>query len=111
MADFATAGAADAASFADGEIRKVVVEDKLFLACATGIGIKFLGVLARSQRAKRKRLSFAALKNRGAVRSRKQPDLRMNRTDVIEAATVQPLAMTHDQVANSFFLDVIKRIF
>ena len=50
VADFATARTADAAGFADGEIREVVVQDEFLLGLAAGVGIKFLRVFAGAER-------------------------------------------------------------
>ena len=43
MADFAPALATEAAGFADGEGRKVVVKKKAFAADATGVSVDLLG--------------------------------------------------------------------
>src|SRR6266850_1650869 len=111
MTNFATARAADAASFADGEIREVVVKDEFFLALTAGVGVEFLDVFARTQSAEGERLRFAALENGGAVRSREQADFGMDRANIIETTAIKPLIVVHDQIANGFFLDVIKGVF
>ena len=49
MADFAAAGSADAAGFADGEVREVIMQQELLFGLAAGVGIKFLGVFAGAQ--------------------------------------------------------------
>ena len=60
VADFAAARAADAAGFAHGEIREVVMEQELLGAFAAGVGIEFLGVVAGAERGERDGLGFAA---------------------------------------------------
>lgn len=45
MADFATALASEAAGFADGERREVVVKKEAFAADATSISVDLLGFI------------------------------------------------------------------
>jgi hypothetical protein len=44
VTDLPAAGARDAARFADGKIREVVMKDELLFVFAARVGIKFLGV-------------------------------------------------------------------
>jgi hypothetical protein len=53
-------GPADAAGFADGEIREIVVQDEFLFVLAAGVGIKFLHVVAGAERGERDGLGFAA---------------------------------------------------
>ena len=110
MADFAAAGTADAAGFADGEIREVVVQDEFLLRFAAGVGIKFLRVVAGAERGERDRLRFAAGKKRGTVGARENADFAGNRTNLLKIPAVQALAAFENQFADGFFLDVIKRV-
>ena len=74
MADFAPTRTADAAGFADGEIREVVVQDEFLLAAAAGVGIKFLRVVTGAQRGQRDRLGFAAAEQRRTMGARQNAD-------------------------------------
>ena len=110
MADFAPARAGDAAGFADGEVREVVVQDEFLLALAAGVGIEFLRVVAGAERGERDGLGFAAGEQRRAVRARQNADFAGNRADVIKGAAIEALAAVQNQAADGFLLDVIKGV-
>ena len=63
-AHLAPARAGDAARFADGKIREVVMQDELLRGIAAGIGIELLDVFASAKCAKRDRLGLATLEER-----------------------------------------------
>ena len=52
VADFAAARAGNAAGFADGKIREVVVQNEFLFVLAAGVGIEFLHVVAGAERAR-----------------------------------------------------------
>ena len=110
MADFAAARAGNAAGFADGKIREVVVQDEFLFVLAAGVGIEFLHVFAGAQRDERDGLGFAAAEKRRAVRARQDAHFAGNRADVVKAAAVQPLAAVQNQAADGFLLNVIKGV-
>ena len=110
VADFAPARTADAAGFADGEIREVVVQDEFLLALAAGVGIEFLRVFAGAERGERDGLRFAAAEERRAVRARQDADFAGDRANDVKAAAIQALAAVQDQAADGFLLDVIERV-
>ena len=110
MADFAPAGPADAPGFAHGEVREVVVEDEFLLAVAAGVGIKFLRVLARSERRQRHRLGFAAGKDRGAMRAGQNAYLAPDRPHHVHGPSVEPPALVQNQRAHILLLDIIRRV-
>ena len=110
MANFATAGTADAAGFTDGEIWEVVVQDELLLVRAAGVGIKFLRVVAGAERDERNGLRFAPGEQRRAVRAWQNADFAGNRADLFKITTVEALAAFEDQFANGFLLDVVEGV-
>ena len=110
MANLAPARSADAARLADGEVGEVVVQDELLFISAAGVGVKFLGVFTRAERAERKGLGFPALEQRRAMRPRQKTHLAIDRADGDKVAPIQPLVMVHDQVTHRFFLDVVERV-
>ena len=111
VADFAAAGAADAAGFADGEIREVIMEDEFLFGLAAGVGIKFLRVFAGAERDQRDRLRFAAGENRRTVRARQDARLRWRSGERRRnARPSRRLPLFEDQAADGFFLDVIERV-
>ncbi len=110
MADFATAGSADAAGFTDGEIREVVVQDEFLLIRAAGVGIKFLRVVAGAERDERNGLRFATREQRGTVGARENTDLAGDRADLFKIAAVEALAAFEDQFADGFLLDVVEGV-
>ena len=111
VADFAAARTGDAAGFADGEVREVVVQQEFLLAVAAGVGIKFLHVVAGAERGERDGLRFAAGEQRRAVRARENADFAGNRADDIKCATVEAFAAFQNQFADGFLLDVVKSVF
>ena len=110
VADFAPARTADAAGFADGEIREVVMEDEFLFVLAAGVGIKFLRVVAGAERGERDGLGFAAGEKRRAVRARQNAHFAGNRADRVKVAAVEALAAVQNQTADGFLLDVIKGV-
>src|SRR6266545_1616969 len=58
VANLTPAGAADAAGFADGEIREVVVEDELLGGFAADVGIEILGILGGAEGGQAEGLGF-----------------------------------------------------
>ncbi len=110
MTNLATARAADAAGFTDREIREVVVQNELLLAGAAGVGIKFLGVLARAERCQREGLRFSALEDGRTMSPRQQPNLTVNRAHLFEATAIEALVLLHDQAAHSLLLNVIESV-
>ncbi len=64
MPDFPPARAGDAACFADGEIREVVVEHEFLLALTAGIGIELLGIFTGAEGCEGDGLGFAATEER-----------------------------------------------
>src|SRR6266478_2280885 len=111
MAYLAPARAADAASFPDGEVGKVVVQDEFFLAGSTSIGIKFLRVFACAQGAEGDSLGFAALEQGRTMGARQYSHLAVDGADLFKAAPVQAFVVVHDQAADCFLLDVVKSVF
>ena len=108
VADFAAAGAADAAGFADGVVGEVVVEDEFLGGFAAGVGVEFLGVFGGAEGDEGDGLGFAAGEDGRAMRARAECRLRRDGADVVEAAAIQALAFLHDQAADGFLLDVVK---
>ena len=110
VADFAAAGAADAAGFADGEVREVVVQDEFLLVLAAGVGVEFLRVVAGAEGGEGDGLGFAAGEERRAVGARQDADFAGDRADDVEAAAVEALAVVQDQAADGFLLDVVEGV-
>ena len=110
MADFAAAGPADAAGFADGEIREVVMEDELLLVRAASVGIKFLRVVAGAERDERNGLRFAAGKQRGTVGAREEAHFAGDGADLFKITTIEALAALEDKLADGFLLDVVEGV-
>ena len=110
MANLPPARTADAAGFADGEVREVVVQDEFLLGGAAGVGVELLGVFAGAQRAERDGLRLPALEQRRAVRPRQEAHFADDGADGFEIAPVEPLALVHDQAADRFLLDVVEGV-
>src|ERR1019366_3655040 len=100
----------DAAGFADGEVREVIVQDELLLSGAAGIGVELLGVFAGAQGAERERLRFPALEHRRAVRPRQKAHFADYGPDGFEITPIEPLALVHDEAADRFLLDVVEGV-
>ena len=111
VADFAAAGTADAAGFADGEIREVVVQDEFLLVLAAGVGIEFLRVVAGAERGERDGLRFAAGRTSAEpwARGRMPTSLEIGRT-TSKARPSRRLPLFKNQAADGFLLDVIKSV-
>ena len=84
VADFAAAGAADAAGFTDGERREVVVQDEALGRLAAGVAVEVLGFVGGREGREGERLRFAALEERAAVRAREQADFGAELADLVE---------------------------
>ena len=110
VANLATAWAADAAGFADGEVREVVVENEFLLGGAAGVGVELLGVFASAQRNKRDGLRLAALKHCRTVCPGQETHFAHDRSDGLKIAPVQAFALVHDEAANRLLLDVVEGV-
>ena len=109
VSNLASAGTADAPRFTDGKVWKVIMEDEFLFVAAAGVGIKFLGVLARPQRRQRHRLRLTAGKNGRTMRARgknSSPQAR-NCPHRVHRASVQSLALIQNQGADVFLLQII----
>ena len=89
MADFAAAGAGDAAGFADGEVREVVVQDELLAGLAAGVRVELLRVVGGAEGGERDGLGLAALEQRRTVRAGQNADLAGKRAEIAQTASVE----------------------
>jgi hypothetical protein len=86
VADFAAAGGAEAAHFADAVGREVVVQDEALLVRAAGDGVQVLGVIGGAEGDRGQGLGFAAVEEGGAVDAGQESDLGGQGADFVEAA-------------------------
>ena len=110
VADFATAGAAGAAGFADAERREVVMEKEALRGFAATVGVDVLRFFDRRERDERERLGFAALENRGTMRARQNADFAGDLPQILVAAAIHALLLVEHADAERFLLDVIERL-
>jgi hypothetical protein len=110
VADFATAGTHDAAGFADGEIREVVVEQELLLAGTAGVGVEFLDVLGGAEGDQGEGLGFAAREEAEPWARGSRTGFAADRARRSSAAAVEALALIEDQAADGFLLDVVEGV-
>ena len=93
MANLAAARTHDAAGFADGEMREVVVQHEPLFARAAGVGVVRLRVIGRAERDERQALGFAPGEQAGAVCAGDHACLAGEKAHVVEAAAIEPLAV------------------
>ena len=110
MTNLAAARAHDAAGFANGEMREVVVQHEPLFARATGVGVVRLRVIGRAERDERQALCFASGEQAGAVCAGDHAGLAGELTHVVVAAAVEPLAIVEYELAHSRLLDRVKRL-
>ena len=107
VADFAPAGAAQELHFADRERREVVVEHEAAVGLALH-RLNLLRVVFRAERRGDERLRLAAREHGRAVDAGQHAGFDPDRTDLIEAAAVEPLAALEDLVAHDLFFQVLE---
>ncbi len=108
VTNFATARTADAAHFADGPAREIVVQHEppeLF----AGQLVEALFVAARAERRGHDRLGFTAREQGGAVRARQDADFDRDGADFVQGAAVHARLGLDDLLAHDALLDGVKR--
>ena len=111
VANFAAAGASDAAGLTDGVVREAVVQQELLLGCATGVGVELLDVVAGAQGGQADGLGLAAGEHSRTVGAGQEAHFAGQGADCVEVAAVQTLGVVEDEAADRFLLDVILGIF
>ena len=109
MTVFASPNAAVRLAFADGVWREVVVEHEA-LGVFVEEAFNALFVLGGAKGDGHERLSFAALEDRGAMDARQDVDAAVDRTDLLDSATVEAFA-GEDDIAHDARREVIERDF
>ena len=107
VANFAAAGASDAAGLTNGVVREAVVQQELLLGCATGVGIELLDVVAGAQGGQADGLGLAAGEHSRTVGAGQEAHFAGQGADCVEVAAVQTLGVVEDEAADGFLLDVI----
>ena len=107
MADLTTAGAAGGSGLTDRVGREVVLMHVTLLGLFVD-AVEFLGVGQRSEGGDGQDLSLASREHTGTVDSRKEVDLGVQRTDLIDAAAVDALVLVFQPAADDVLLDEVK---
>ena len=110
VTNLAASRAHDAAGFADGEMREVVVQHEPLLARAAGVGVVRLRVIGRAERDERQALCLAPGEQAGAVCAGDHAGLAGELAHVVVAAAVKPLAVVKHELAYGRLLDCVKRL-
>ncbi len=109
VADLAAPGAGEAAGLAHRERREVVVEHEALVELAAHV-LDLLFVVRGAERAGDERLRLAAREDDRAVHTRQDAGLRPDRTDLIELAAVEPMALVEDLVAQHLLLHLVEDV-
>ena len=108
VADFAPAGAAHEADFADAERREVVVQHEALRRLGDVEHLDPLRVFLRAERGGDQRLRFAAREQRRTVRPRQHADFDRDRSNLIERAAIRTAAFVQHLVAEDPFLQAVE---
>ena len=110
MSDLAAVLSTETTSLTHAERREVVVEHEALCVWASSVGVNHLRFVGRSESRDAECLSLTTSKERGAMRAREKTSLAGKRTELMETATVATLLAVENADAESFFLQVIKRL-
>ncbi len=110
MADFATSGGTETADFARTVGREVVVQHEPLGGLAARHRVELLRILLRAERHRRKGLGLAARKDRAAVQTRQNADLRRKRTDLVLGAAVDAQPLLQHVLAHGLDLERIEKV-
>ena len=109
VADFAPAGAAQELHFAHRERREVVVQHEVLVRLAVD-HLDLLRVVFGAERGADERLRLAAREHDRAVNARQHAGFDPDRTDLVEAAAVEPLAALEDLVAHDLLFEPLEDV-
>src|SRR5262252_613770 len=108
MSNLTTPRRARPPRFAHAKRRKIVMQNKSLRLFAPAVRINHLCFFDRSERGKRKRLSFAALKNRGAMCSGQHAYFAADRPQIGVATTIHALLFFQNAGSERLLLDKIE---
>ena len=108
VADFAAALTADAAGFADGEGREVVVQDEALRVRAAGVGVQFLRVVGGASVASATACVSPRANSAEPCARGSNADFAGERAEVVEAASVAAMLLVEDADAEDFLLHVVE---
>src|SRR5690625_2795585 len=108
MSNFAAARTEEAASFADGEGRKIVMENERFAVTSARECVEILRIACCAEGCDDQRLGLSAGKDGGPVNARENSCFADDFAQIVRTAAIDALAFPQDVVAVNFLLKFLE---